>query len=116
MLCFHNWIITEKYTIPKGVSVAIADFLLHRDSTAFPDAEVFNPQRFSQENAVGRSAFSYVPFSGTLEIIKLINHIWITKTLFLNSRTKELYRTKICTSRRKDRFSKTVFKFFSPIC
>lgn len=49
--------------LPKGISVAVADYFLHRDSNVFSDPEVFDPMRFSPENSAGRNPFAYVPFS-----------------------------------------------------
>ncbi|XP_021961393.1 cytochrome P450 4c3 [Folsomia candida] len=49
--------------LPKGITVAISSYLLHRDPNVFPKPEVFDPMRFSPENSVGRNPFAYVPFS-----------------------------------------------------
>ncbi|KAF2878640.1 hypothetical protein ILUMI_27529 [Ignelater luminosus] len=53
----------EGTTVPKGTSLLLFVFGLHRDPDTFPDPERFDPERFSQENLRGRSPYAYVPFS-----------------------------------------------------
>uniref|UniRef100_A0AC34EZE3 Cytochrome P450 n=1 Tax=Panagrolaimus sp. ES5 TaxID=591445 RepID=A0AC34EZE3_9BILA len=49
--------------LPKGSTVLVPPFVLHRDPMSFPNSSVFNPEHFSQENISKRHPFSYVPFS-----------------------------------------------------
>lgn len=53
---------TTNFSIPKGTSVAIPVFGLHRDSNIFPDPEKFDPERFSEENIKTRHSYVYLPF------------------------------------------------------
>ncbi|KAB7506176.1 Cytochrome P450 4C1 [Armadillidium nasatum] len=52
-----------EYVIPKGTSVMISTYRLHRDSEVFPDPEAFKPERFFPENSVNRNPYAYIPFS-----------------------------------------------------
>nr|CAD7432284.1 unnamed protein product [Timema monikensis] len=53
----------DGYIIPKGANVAIAPILIHRDHNLFPDPEIFNPERFSPENSLGRHPYQFISFS-----------------------------------------------------
>ncbi|XP_055934501.1 cytochrome P450 4V2-like isoform X2 [Argiope bruennichi] len=54
------------YTLPKGSTCLIMSYHLHRDEDVFPNAEVFDPDRFLPENSANRHHYSYVPFSAGL--------------------------------------------------
>uniref|UniRef100_A0A8C8ZQ34 Cytochrome P450 family 4 subfamily B member 1 n=1 Tax=Prolemur simus TaxID=1328070 RepID=A0A8C8ZQ34_PROSS len=49
--------------LPAGSLVSLHIYALHRNSTVWPDPEVFDPLRFSPENASGRHPFAFMPFS-----------------------------------------------------
>jgi cytochrome P450/Na+/melibiose symporter-like transporter len=48
--------------IPKGASVNVIPWVLHRNSAVWSDPETFDPDRFSPEQAEGRPRFAYLPF------------------------------------------------------
>jgi cytochrome P450 len=50
--------------IPKGSTVMIAPWLLHRHLKLWDNPSVFDPERFSAERSSGRARFSYLPFGG----------------------------------------------------
>ena len=53
----------DGYDVPKGTSVLLMTYILHRDPKYFPDSEKFDPERFFPENLRGRHPYAYVPFS-----------------------------------------------------
>ncbi len=50
------------YSIPKGTSVVISPYTLHRRSDFFPDPERFDPERFAPEQEQKLPRYSYLPF------------------------------------------------------
>lgn len=53
----------SKYLVPAGASVTVFSYMLHRNEEIFPNAEKFDPERFSAENSKNRHPYAYVPFS-----------------------------------------------------
>lgn len=52
------------YYIPKGVTIILHIYDLHRNPDIYPDPERFDPDRFLPENSASRHPFAYLPFSG----------------------------------------------------
>jgi cytochrome P450 len=50
--------------IPKGSTIMIAPWLLHRHVKLWDNPSVFDPERFSPERSSARARFSYLPFGG----------------------------------------------------
>lgn len=50
--------------LPPGARVFLSPWSLHRDPRWFPDPSRFDPDRFSEDAAMNRPAFSYIPFGG----------------------------------------------------
>jgi cytochrome P450 len=50
--------------IPKGSTVLIAPWVLHRHRLLWKNPEAFIPERFSAEQSAARPRFSYLPFGG----------------------------------------------------
>jgi cytochrome P450 len=48
--------------IPKGATVCIAPWVLHRHTRLWEDPERFDPERFLPERSRGRSRYAYLPF------------------------------------------------------
>lgn len=51
------------YTIPKGASVVILQFAVHRNPTIFPNPDTFDPDNFLPERMAKRHFYSFIPFS-----------------------------------------------------
>jgi cytochrome P450 len=52
------------YRIPKGVSVLISQYLMHRHPKYWDDPLTFDPDRFLPAQAAKRPPYSYFPFGG----------------------------------------------------
>lgn len=50
--------------IPKGSTILIAPWLLHRHVKLWENPGRFDPERFSPERSAARARFSYLPFGG----------------------------------------------------
>ncbi|MEZ4251820.1 MAG: cytochrome P450 [Polyangiales bacterium] len=48
--------------LPKGQTVAVCTYALHRNPRLWESPEGFDPDRFSPERSAGRSKFAYLPF------------------------------------------------------
>lgn len=54
----------RNYTIPKNTSIVIDVYHLHRHPKYWQNANVFNPENFSDENIAKIKPFTYLPFGG----------------------------------------------------
>jgi cytochrome P450 len=50
--------------VPKGSTVMIVPWVLHRHQKLWKNPGRFDPERFSAEQSAGRPRFSYLPFGG----------------------------------------------------
>ena len=48
--------------IPKGTTILVPVYSIHRDPKIYPDPERFDPERFNVENKQSRDPYSYLPF------------------------------------------------------
>lgn len=51
------------YFIPKGQTVVISMYAIHRQDRLYPNAEKFDPERFTPEAVSARHRFAYLPFA-----------------------------------------------------
>ncbi|XP_065301003.1 cytochrome P450 4C1-like isoform X1 [Dermacentor albipictus] len=51
------------HIIPKGTTIDVFIYALHRDPEVFPDPERFDPSRFLPENISNRHSHAFIPFS-----------------------------------------------------
>jgi cytochrome P450 len=54
-------IVIQDYTLPAGITVAASIYLAHHRAEAFPEPQMFRPERFLQRQP---SPFEYLPFGG----------------------------------------------------
>uniref|UniRef100_A0A3B4DNJ0 Cytochrome P450 3A n=1 Tax=Pygocentrus nattereri TaxID=42514 RepID=A0A3B4DNJ0_PYGNA len=50
--------------IPRGTTVMIPIYPLHRDPEYWPDPDTFNPERFTKENKGSMDPYVFMPFGG----------------------------------------------------
>lgn len=50
------------YRIPRGASVVISPYTLHRRAQFFPNPELFDPERFAPEREQQIPRYAYIPF------------------------------------------------------
>lgn len=61
--CVKNYNLRDTdIIIEKGTPVLISTLGLHMDPEYFPNPEVFDPERFSEENKKNIRSFTYIPF------------------------------------------------------
>ena len=51
------------YVLPKGLSVGLLFYGMHRNPELYPDPDVFKPERFLPEQSTGRHPYAFLPFS-----------------------------------------------------
>ncbi len=52
------------YPVPGDAAIIISQFVVHRHPEFWPEPKVFNPDRFTPEQASGRHRFAFIPFGG----------------------------------------------------
>ncbi|XP_058453665.1 cytochrome P450 4C1-like [Malaya genurostris] len=50
-------------TLPAGVEILVAIYMIHRNPEVFPDPERYDPERFSEDAESKRGPYDYIPFS-----------------------------------------------------
>lgn len=53
----------EGYTIPVNTTVQLQIYAAHRNEEVFPEPLSFKPERFLQDQSIGRHPYAYIPFS-----------------------------------------------------
>lgn len=51
-----------KVTVPKGQQIFLPVYAIQKDPEIYPNPEVFDPDRFSDENIKTRHAMAHLPF------------------------------------------------------
>jgi cytochrome P450 family 6 len=82
---------TKRYTIPDtdvqievGDVVTIPVYGLHHNAEFYPDPEVFDPDRFTEEVKKTRPHFTYLPFGeGPRQCIGMLSHSKILDVEFI---------------------------------
>lgn len=60
--CTKSYAVSDSVTLPEGMSVLIPCYGLHKDPEYFPEPEVFDPDRFNEENRSKIWDYTYIPF------------------------------------------------------
>ena len=68
----------DKYTIPKGSSILMSQYVMHHDSRYYDNPSEFNPDRWTDEFKRHLPRFSYFPFGG--------GHTWLYRGIFRMAR------------------------------
>lgn len=58
-----QFLVTGDYIVPAGTTVAISQFIVHRNPKYWPNPEKFDPDRFLPENCQNRPYYAFIPFS-----------------------------------------------------
>jgi len=85
--------------IPKGSTVTIAPWVLHRHSKLWDDPERFDPERFSPDRSRGRSAFAYLPF-GLGPRVCVGARFAMTETMLILATIAQHYRLRLAPGHR----------------
>lgn len=83
------------YLIPKGTSVFISQYFVHRDPRWWPEAAEFKPERWLQKPQPERPKFSYFPFGGGARICVAENFAWMEGILLLATFAQK-WRFSVC--------------------
>jgi len=51
-----------RVSLPKGQRIWVPIYAIHHDPNIYPEPDVFDPERFSEEAVQSRHAMSYMPF------------------------------------------------------
>lgn len=63
IISYYSFAATGKYLLPKGSSILIVPYKIHRLDEFYPNPEVFNPDNFLPERMQTRHYYSFIPFS-----------------------------------------------------
>uniref|UniRef100_A0A8C2T2Y1 Cytochrome P450 family 4 subfamily F member 8 n=1 Tax=Coturnix japonica TaxID=93934 RepID=A0A8C2T2Y1_COTJA len=61
--CTEDVAMRDGRVIPKGVICLMSIYGTHHNPDIWPEPQVYDPMRFSQENSQGRSPLAFIPFS-----------------------------------------------------
>ncbi|XP_050392897.1 cytochrome P450 4V2 [Patella vulgata] len=89
--------VIDGFTIPKGTTGNLVVSALHRDPEYFPDPDVYDPDRFSHDNATTRHPYAYIPFSAGLrncigQRFALLEEKVLLSTIFRNFKVESLQK------------------------
>ncbi len=84
-----------EYLIPKGTSIFISQYFVHRDSRWWPDASEYKPGRWLEQPQPERPRFSYFPFGAGVRICAGENFAWKEGILLLATFAQK-WRFSLC--------------------
>jgi cytochrome P450 len=71
------------HLVPKGTSVFMSQFIVHRDPRWYPEPRRFDPERWEPEEEAKRPKYSYFPFGGGSRICIGESFAWMEGVLVL---------------------------------
>jgi cytochrome P450 len=80
--------------IPKGATVSIAPWVLHRHKKLWDHPEQFDPERFSPDRSAGRSRYAYLPF-GTGPRVCIGASFAMTEMMLVLATLAQRYRLRL---------------------
>ncbi|CAN8006805.1 unnamed protein product, partial [Ixodes pacificus] len=82
-------------TLPKGCTITVPVYAMHRDPSNFPDPDSFIPERFSEGNAASILPYTYLPFgAGPKGCLGMhLAHLAVKVCLIYSLRAVEFVRT-----------------------
>ena len=61
-ICTEEIVLPTRIRVPKGTLITIPVLGIHRDSTIYPDADKFGPERFCEDEVKKRHSYAFLPF------------------------------------------------------
>jgi cytochrome P450 len=71
------------YSIPKGTVVGMSQYVMHRDPRFYKEPDVFDPDRWSRDEAEKRPKYAYFPFGGGPRLCIGEQFFWMEAPLLL---------------------------------
>jgi cytochrome P450 len=71
----------DGYTIPRGTTVLVSPYLIHRDKRFYDNPESFDPSRWNREPDSDRPKFTYFPFGGGAHVCIGDHFAWMEGVL-----------------------------------
>ena len=71
------------YQVPRGAICLLSPYVMQRHPRYYPDAERFDPERFTPEAKQGRPKFAYFPFGGGPRVCIGERFAWMEGVLLL---------------------------------
>jgi len=95
--------------IPKGALVCVAPWVTQRHRLYWDRPEVFEPERFSKENAAGRPRFAYIPF-GAGPRVCIGASLAMTEMLIVLATLAQRYRLALTPSHEVELFHQVTLR------
>lgn len=87
--------------IPKGSTVSIIPWVLHRHSKLWDHPERFDPESFSPDRSAGRSRFAYLPFGIGLRVCIGASFV-MTEMMLIVATLAQCYRLRLVPGHKVD--------------
>jgi cytochrome P450 len=84
--------------LPRGMTVLLSPWVVHRDARFWPDPEKFNPDRWNPPGDLQRPRFAYFPFGGGQRLC-IGNHFAMMETVLILATIARRYRFTLVDER-----------------